>query len=184
MLLGWLQELGPALCGGDPNAANVLVEVQDQLQSISGSEVGKRCRGSGQADAGLDVSSGRDLLVIAGHGKQLLEDLICSQGETKLRGGTKDTGRATLEEGLETFFLPDGGGAMTEAGVSDFTLTGFHLQAGLDDIARRSEISSRHTSNGTGSQQLHNTKLVGLGFPEEVGLEMSVCREVDCGEGN
>lgn len=169
---------------GDRNSADVLVQIENQLQRVSRSQVGQRGLGNLQADAGLDLAAGSDLLMRPGHREPFLQNFVGRQSETELWGRPNNTRRTTLEERLEAFLLPDSCGAVAETRVVDLTLASFDLQTRLDDIAGRSEVSSGHTGNGTGGEKLHNTELVGLGFAEEVGLEVRVGREVDGGERN
>lgn len=40
-------------------------------------------------------------------------------------------------------------------------LSGLNLQTGLDDVARRGEVGSGHTSHGTSSEELEDAELLG-----------------------
>ena len=167
------------LCLRDPNAADILIQVQDDLQGIPRSQVRKRRFGAPHADTGFDLSSGGHVRLGAGHGKPLLQKFIGSQGETELGRGTDDTGRAALEEGHEALILPDGCRAVAQSGVFDISFPGFDLQTCLDDIAGSGQVGCGHTSNGTGREKLHDAQFVGGGFAEHVGFQVRVGGEVN-----
>jgi hypothetical protein len=97
---------------------------------------------------------------------------------------TDDTSRTTLEEGPETFLLPDPSRTVAQAIVTNVSFASFNLQTGLDYIAGCGKISGRHTGNGTGSEQLHNAKFVCLRLAEKVALQVGIGGEVDGREGN
>lgn len=169
-------------CLGDPDAADVLVQVKKDLQGVSRSQVGKRRFSSPHSDTGLDLSSGGHVRVRAGHGKPLLQNFIGSQSKTELGRGTDDTGRTALEEGHETLILPDGCRAVAQAGVLDISFPGFDLQTCLDDIAGSGQVGRRHTGNGTGCEKLHDAQFVGGRFAKHVGFQMRIGGEINRGE--
>jgi hypothetical protein len=178
-----LQELRPFVGVRDLDSADVLVEIQDQLQSIPRSQVGERGLGTLEANTGLDVSTRGDLLVPR-HGQPVLQKFVGCEGEAELGRRTNDTSGSTLEEGLEALLFHDGLRTVTQASVSHFTFTSFDLQTSLDHVARSCEISRGHTSDRTSSQQLYDAELLGGGFAEEVTLKMGVGGEVDSGKRN
>jgi hypothetical protein len=139
-------------------ATEANIKIQNDLESVSASQVGKWCRCLLQTSCRLQAAT-RSELVLFGTRKRekVLEKLVASESETELRRRTKDTGRSTLEEGAETFFLPNSLGAVAERCVLSLSLTGFYLQTSLDDVARSSKVCCRHTSNGTSRQQLQDT---------------------------
>lgn len=71
---------------------------------------------------------------------------------------------------------------MAQAGVADLALAGFDLQTCLDDIAGCCHVGGWHTGNGTGREELHDTKFAAGSFTEYVGFQVRVGREVNCGE--
>lgn len=73
---------------------------------------------------------------------------------------------------------------MAEAGVADFTLAGFDLQTGFDDVAGCCQVGSGHTGDGTGGEELDDAESVGLGFAKHFGFQVGVGGEVDGGEGD
>lgn len=186
-LLRSREELGPLLALWDLHATKVLIEVEDELQSVATSQVRKRGLGNLQADAGFDTTGGRNRghrSLRSGHRQHILEDFIRCKGETELRRGTENTSWSSLEESPEALFLPDGRRAVTQRRVSGLSLAGLDLQTSLDNIARGCQVSCRHTRNGTGGQELHNAKLLRLRLSEKVGLEVGIGGEIDGGERN
>ena len=177
-------KLGPLISGRDAHTTNVLIEVKDQLEGVSGSEIREGSGGALQADTGLNLAAGAGLGGRPGHREPLHKQLVRGEGEAELRGGTDDTRGTALEEGLEALLLQDGRRAVTQARVADFALAGFHLQAGLDDIAGRREVGGGHTGDSTCRQELHHAQLLGLRLAEEIRFQMRVGGEVDGGEGN
>jgi hypothetical protein len=175
----------PGLLVGDLHAAKVLIEIENDLERVAAASV-RRCYVlllHGGDDVG-DTSVYLLTLLASRVREDTLKDLICGEGESELGRRSEDTRRTALEEGSETFFLPDSPGGVTESSVVGIALAGLDLESGLDHIARGGKVRSGHTSDGTGSEELHNTELLGLGLAEHILLEVEVCREVDRGEGN
>jgi hypothetical protein len=139
-------------------ATEANIEVQDDLESVSASQVRKWCLCLLQSGRRLETATRSELVLLCTRKREkTLEKLVTSESETELRRRTKNTGRSTLEEGAETFFLPNSLGAVTERCVLGFSLTGFYLQTSLDDVARSGQVRCRHTGNGTCRQQLQDT---------------------------
>jgi hypothetical protein len=133
------------------------IEVQDDLEGVSAPQVRKWCLGLLQSSCRLEAATRSKLVLLTGKREKTLEKFVTGEGETELRRRSKDTSGTSLEEGTETFFLPDGLCAVTERCVLSFSLAGFYLQTSLDDVARSGQVSCRHTSNSTCSQELHDT---------------------------
>ena len=73
---------------------------------------------------------------------------------------------------------------MPKPSVACVTLTCLDLETGLDDVAGSRQVCSRHTGNGTGSQELENPEPFGRRLTEKVPLQMAVGGEVDCRKGD
>jgi hypothetical protein len=143
---------------GQLGAAEANIKVQNDLESVSASQVRKWCRCLLQSSCRLETATRSELVLFSTRKREkILKKLVTSESETELRRRTKDTGGSTLEEGAETFFLPDSLGAVAERCVLGLSLTGFYLQTSLDDVARGGKVCCRHTSNGTCRQQLQDT---------------------------
>jgi hypothetical protein len=139
-------------------ATEANIEVQNNLESVSASQVRKWCRCLLQSSCRLETATRSELVLFSTRKrKKILKKLVTSKSETELRRRTKNTGRSTLEEGTETFFLPNSLGTVAERCVLSLSLTGFYLQTSLDDVARSGKVRCRHTSNGTCRQQLQDT---------------------------
>lgn len=180
-----LKELRPVFLRRDLNTANILIQVKDELQGISWPEVRKRSLGTLQSDTRLNLpTGGSNTLGGARHGKPLLQNFIGSKSKAELRRWAKDTSRPALEEGPETFILPDGRCTVAQPSVPDITFPGFDLQTRLDNITGCCHVGSRHTGNGTSRKELHNTKPFGGAFTEHFGFQVRVRGEIDCGEGD
>jgi hypothetical protein len=135
---------------GQLGAAETNIEVQNNLESVSASQVRKWCCCLLQSSCRLETAPRSELVLCSTREREkILKKLVTSESETELRRRTKNTGGSTLEEGAETFFLPDSLGTVAERCVLSLSLTGFYLQTSLDDIARSSKVCCRHTSNGT-----------------------------------
>jgi hypothetical protein len=137
------------------------------------------------ADRGLESSSeGLGLVGLSRQRQNGLQELVRSKGASELRGAAHDTSRTALEERLEAFLLIDGGRTVEEATVMGLSLASFHLKTRLDDVKRRREVRGGHTGDGSRAQKLEDAQALGLGFAEDVLLEMSIGREVNCREWN
>lgn len=179
-----LQELGPLLLPRNLDTANVLVQIQEELQRVPRAQIRQRSLGTLQPNTRLNPSTKRRLRLRTRHGEPLLQDFIGGQGETKLRRGTDDTSGTALEERAKAFLLPDMRCAVAETGVADFALAGFDLQTGFDDVAGCCQVGGGHTGDGTGSEELDDAEFVGWGFAEHFGLQVGVGREVNGGKGD
>ena len=113
-----------------------------------------------------------------------MQDLVRGEGKSELRRRAQHARGAAFEEGAETLFGVDSAGAVAQGGVFCLALTGLDLEACLDDVAGRSQISSRHTRDGAGGQQLHDAEFLIGAFAKHVALEVVVGWEIDSGEGN
>jgi hypothetical protein len=138
-------------------STETIIEVQDDLESVSAPQVRKWCLCLLQSSCRLEATTRSEVVLLTRKRKKVLQKLVTSESETELRRRTKDTGRSTLEEGTEAFFLPNGLGAVAQRCVLGFSLTGFYLQTSLDNVARSGQVSCRHTGNGTCGEQLQDT---------------------------
>lgn len=73
---------------------------------------------------------------------------------------------------------------MAETCVCLLALARFHLETGLDHVARGCEVGCGHTGDCAGGEELHNAELVCSRFAKNVSLEVRVGGEVDGGEGD
>lgn len=171
----------PAIRIGNLGPAKVLVQIQDNLEGVAAPGKRRRVEGPALGHGGHDVAhaSHRLLLLAAGHGQQRLQDFVGGEGEAELGRRPEDSSRAALEEGREALLLPDGRRGVPETRVRRLALAGLHLQARLDDVARRGEVGRRHAGNGARRQELQDAQLVGWCLAEKVLLQVAVRGEVD-----
>ena len=163
----------------------ILVQVEDNLQRVAAPQIRQGGLGLLQAECRFRFAHNRGPLALAaGHGEQLLQNLVCGQGKAELRRGAQDPGGSALEEGAEAFFAVDGASAVPKRGVFGFAFAGFDLQPRLDHVTRGGKVGGGHSRNGACGQELQDADLFVGAFAKEIALQMVVSWEVDAGKGH
>lgn len=166
--------------------AQILINIQHNLERIAASAQRGVVKLLAQCRQRLVDARGRLVLRLASAGvrQRALQDLVRSEGETKLWRGAHDTRGATLEESRGALLFQNCAGCVRETGVGCLALAGLDLETCLDDVEGCCEVGGGHTGNGTGSEELQDAELLGGRLAKDVLLEVVIGREVDAGEGN